>query len=283
MSYRPWLTPAALLCLAAVPATVAGQDAPARVSPPPVLQIFIESLKPGKGAAHTKVEAGWPAAFRKAKWPVHYLGLTSATGPGEAWFLTGYESYAAMETDQRNIEKNSLLSRELERLSQVDGDLLAGTRSVLAVYRPDLSYRPDIGVASMRYFGLTIINLKPGYDSAFVETRKLVHAAHEKANMDEHWAMYQVTSGMPGTTYLLLLPMKSLQEVDLAQESHGKPYGDALGDAGRRQLQEFTRAGVASSETKLLAFSPKMSYPSDEWVAQDPEFWRPKTVTAAAP
>lgn len=283
MPYRPWLTPAALLCLAAAPATVAGQDAPPSQSPPPVLQIFIESVKPGKGAAHTKVEAGWPAAFRKAKWPVHYLGLTSSTGPGEAWFLTGYESYAAMETDQRNIEKTPVLSRELERLSQVDGDLLAGTRSVLAVYRPDLSYRPDISVAPMRYFGLTIITLKPGYDSAFAEARKLVHAAHEKANMDEHWAMYQVTSGMPGTTYLLFLPMKSLQEVDLAQESHGKPYGDALGDAGRRQLQEFARTGVASSETKLLAFSPKMSYPSDEWVAQDPEFWRPKAVTAAAP
>jgi hypothetical protein len=243
----------------------------------------VESVKPGKGAAHEKVEIGWPQAFRKAKWPTHYLAMTSMSGPAEAWYMTGYDSYAAWETDQQNVEKTPTLVRELERLAQVDGELLSGTRGVLAVYRPDLSYRPDIDVAQMRYFALTIITLKPGYDSAFADVRKLVHAGHEKANMDEHWAMYQVTSGMPGSTYLLLIPMKSLQEADVAQESHGKPYGDALGESGRQQLREFARTATASSETKLFAFSPKMSYPSDEWVKRDPKFWAPKAVAAAKP
>jgi hypothetical protein len=251
--------------------------------PPKVLQIFVESVKPGKGAAHEKVEIGWPAAFRKAKWPTHYLAMTSTTGPGEAWFLSGYDSYAALETDQKNVEKTPALSRELERLSTVDGELLAGTRGILATYRPDLSYRPEVDIATMRYFALTIMTLKPGYDSAFADTRKVVHAGHEKANMDEHWAMYQVASGMPGSTYLLLIPMKSLQEADVAQESHGKPYGDALGETGRQQLREFARTAMASSETKLFAFSPKMSYPSDQWVASDPSFWAPKPVAAAKP
>jgi hypothetical protein len=36
-----------------------------------VLQIFREQVKPGKGAAHETVEAGWPKAFAKAKWPTH--------------------------------------------------------------------------------------------------------------------------------------------------------------------------------------------------------------------
>jgi hypothetical protein len=281
MSHRPWLAPVVLLCLASAPAVAAAQEASANQSPPKVLQIFVESVKPGKGTAHEKVEIGWPAAFRKAKWPTHYLAMTSMSGPGEAWFLSGYDSYAALEADQANVEKTPVLARELERLSQADGDLLSGTRGVLASYRPDLSYRPDINVGSMRYFALTIITLKPGYDSAYADIRKLVHAAHEKANMDEHWAMYQVSSGMSGSTYLLWIPMKSLQEADLAQESHGKPYGDALGESGRSQLREFARTGLVSSETKLFAFSPKMSYPRDEWVAQDPKFWTPKTATSA--
>jgi hypothetical protein len=283
MSHRAWLAPLTFLCLASVPAVVAAQQATSSQSPPKVMQIFVESVKPGKGAAHEKVEIGWPQAFRKAKWPSHYLAMTSMSGPGEAWFLGGYESFAALETDLRNVEKTPTLSRELERLSQVDGELLSGTRGILAVYRPDLSYRPDIDIAQMRYVALTIMTLKPGYDSAFADVRKLVNAGHEKANMDEHWAMYQVTSGMPGPAYLLMLPMKSLQEADAAQESHGKPYQDALGEAGRRELREFTRAGMATSETKLFAFSPKMSYPSDEWVASDPQFWNPKAVTGAKP
>ena len=282
MLYRAWLAPAALLCLATSPAPTVAQEASSQ-SPPKVLQIFVESVKPGKGAAHEKVEIGWPQAFRKAKWPTRYLAMTSLSGPGEAWFMSGYESFAALEADQKNIEKAPTLAKELERLSQLDGELLSGTRGVLAVYRPELSYRPDIGLADMRYFALTIITLKPGYDSAFADVRKLVHAGHDKANMDEHWAMYQVTSGMTGPAYLLLIPMKSLQEADVAQESHGKPYGDALGDAGRKQLRDFGRTAVESTETKLFAFSPKMSYPSDEWVAQDPQFWTPKTVAAAKP
>lgn len=283
MPHRAWLAPVAFLCLASAPAVAAAQEAASSHGPPKVLQIFVESVKPGKGAAHEKVEIGWPAAFRKTKWPTHYLAVTSMTGPGEAWFLTGYESYAAFETDLRNVEKTPTLSRELERLSQVDGELLSGTRGILALYRPDLSYRPDIDIAQMRYFALIIITLKPGYDSAFADVRKLANAGHEKANLDEHWAMFQVTSGMAGNTYLLFIPMKSLQEADQAQENHGKPYQDALGEAGRQQLREFARAGQTASETKLFAFSPKMSYPSDEWVARDPQFWTPKPVTAAKP
>jgi hypothetical protein len=283
MPHRAWLAPVAFLCLASVPSVAAGQQATSSQSPPKVMQIFVESVKPGKGAAHEKVEIGWPQAFRKAKWPSHYLAMTSMSGPGEAWFLGGYDSFAALETDQRNVEKTPTLSRELDRLSQLDGELLSGTRGILAVYRPDLSYRPDIDIAQMRYVALTIMTLKPGYDSAFAEVRKLVHAGHEKAKMDEHWAMYQVTSGMPGPAYLLMIPMKSLQEADAAQESHGKPYQDALGATGRQQLRDFARAGMATSETKLFAFSPKMSYPSDKVVASDPEFWTPKAATAAKP
>jgi hypothetical protein len=283
MTHRAWLAPVAFLCLASAPAVSAAQEASPTKSPPKVLQIFVESVKPGKSAAHEKVEIGWPAAFRKAKWPVHYLAMTSMSGPGEAWFMAPYESYAALETDQQNVEKTPTLARELERLSQVDGELLSGTRNLLAVYRPDLSYRPDIDIGQMRYFALTIITLKPGYDSAFADIRKVVNAGHDKANLDEHWAMYQVTSGMAGNTYLLFIPMKSLQEADQAQENHGKPYQDALGETGRQQLREFARTATATSETKLFAFSPKMSYPSDEWVASDPKFWAPKAVAASKP
>lgn len=283
MHHRVKRTSVVLLCLMSAPALAAAQEGAAGKGPPKVLQIFVESVKPGKGAAHTKVESGWPAAFRKANWPTHYLGMTSASGPGEAWFMAGYESFAAMEADQKNVEKNATLSKELERLSQVDGELLSGTRNVLAVYRPELSYRPEIDVATMRYFNVTMTTLKPGYDSAFADARKLVNAAHEKGSMDERWAVYQVVSGMPGSTYLLFYPMKTLQEADVFQEIHGKAYGDLLGMAGRQQLREFARTGVESSETRLFGFSPKMSYASPEWIASDPEFWTPKAVTAAKP
>jgi hypothetical protein len=276
------LAPLTLLLAASAPRAMRAQEA-ATAAPPKVLQIFVESIKPGKAAAHEKVEAGWPLAFRKAKWPSHYLAMTSMTGPSEAWFLSGYDSYAAWEADQKHVEQTPALGRELERLSLQDGELLSGTRGIVAVYREDLSYRPNITLGDMRYFTVSTITLRPGYDSAFADIRKLVQAGHDKTKMDEHWAMFQVVSGMPGSTYLLFLPMKSLKEADLAVDSHAKPYLDALGEDGRRQLREFARAGYANVESNLFAFSPKMSYPSDELASSDSIYWKPAVASAAKP
>jgi hypothetical protein len=276
-------TAAATFLFLAPALTPSFAQTPAPAGPPKVLQIFREQVKPGKGAAHEKVEAGWPKAFAKAKWPTHYIALSSMTGPPEAWFLSGYESFAAMGADQQNVEQTPALLRELDQLAAQDGELLTGTRSITAVYREDLSYRPSVNIGEMRYFTITMFTLRPGYDSAFAESRKLVHAGHEKARMDEHWAMFQVTSGMVTPTYLLFLPMKALQEADLAQESHAKPYQDALGPEGRRQLREFSQAGVQSTESYLFQMSPKMSYPSKEVVAADPAFWTPKPAAATKP
>ena len=282
MPYRIPLGTVAFLCLASPP--LVAQEASANQGPPNVLQVFIESVKVGKGTAHEKLEMGWPQAFRKAKWPTHYIGTTTATGMPEAWFLSGYESFAALETDQQNVGKNAALSRELERLAGLDGDLLSNTRGILAVYKPALSYRAAVDIGKTRYFSLNIVTLKPGYDSAFADTRKLILDAHEKANLDEHFAVYQVVSGIPGPAYLIMIPMQSLKEVDEFMAGHdSKPYRDAIGEAGRKQLQEFARTGMVSGENRLLAFSPKMSYPSDEWVASDPEYWKPKVATAAKP
>lgn len=276
------LAPLALLLGMSSPVAVPAQE-PASSGPPKVLQIFVESVKPGKGAAHEKVEAGWPQAFRKAKWTTHYLAMTSMTGPQEAWFLSGYDSYAAWEADQKHVEQTPVLGRELDRLSLLDGELLSGTKGIVAVYREDLSYRPNIKLGEMRYFTVTTFTVRPGYDSAFADIRKLVQAGHEKTKMDEHWAMFQVVSGMPGSTYLLFLPMKSLQEADVAVDTHGKPYLDALGEDGRRQTREFARTGYASVESDLFAFNPKMSYPSKELASSDPAYWSPPAASPAKP
>lgn len=274
--------PFTLFLAAMSPGTMRAQEA-ASIAPPKVLQIFVESVKPGKGAAHAKIEAGWPLAFRKAKWPVHYMAMTSMTGPSEAWFLSGYDSYSAWEADQKHVEQTPALERELQRLSLEDGELLSGTRSIVAVYREDLSYRPNFKLSEMRYYTVTTMTVRQGYDSAFADIRKLVQAGHDRTKMDEHWAMFQVVSGMPSSTYLLFLPMKSLNEADVAVASHGKPYLDAIGADGRRQVQEFARAGYVSVESNLFAFSPKMSYPSEEVASGDPTYWKPAVASAVKP
>src|SRR5215813_14614374 len=67
---------------------------------PKVLQITREFTKPGKaGAVHEKAESAFVQAMAHAKWPTHYMGMTSLTGKQRALFLTQYTTFEAWEKD----------------------------------------------------------------------------------------------------------------------------------------------------------------------------------------
>jgi len=130
---------------------------------------------------------------------------------------------------------------------------------------------------------LTVVSVRSGHIQDWEELRKTLNAAHEKANIDEHWSVYQVTSEAATGTFLVFTPHKSAKELDEAPKIHGQTYQDALGDDGRKKLPELTAASVQSSDTNLFAFSPRMSYPPDPWVNADPAFWAPRAKAAAKP
>ena len=249
-------------------------------NPPKVLQIFREEVKPGKGAAHVVVEAGWPAAFARANWPTHYVAMTSTTGPSEAWFVSGYDSFAAIEKDQQAVEKATVLNAALDQLSAKDGELLSGTRNVTAVFRPDLSYRTNaVNVAEARYVRVSTVRVRLGHTDAFVERQKTAMAAHDKANTGAHWTIYEVVGGMPAGTFLVFSSMKSLAEADV---DFGKAFRDAMGEENMAKRMQFARDSLLLVESNVFAFSPKMSYVSQEWVAANPDFWAPKSQAQVA-
>src|SRR5437660_10502176 len=93
--------------------------------PPTVLVIAREFVKPGKaGMIHHRSDTAFVQAFATAKWPTHYLAINSMSGKPRSLFLTGYDSFEAMEKDNKAAEKNAGLSAALERASLNDGELL---------------------------------------------------------------------------------------------------------------------------------------------------------------
>ena len=64
---------AGALPLLLVGSTLRAQNAP-QDQPPPLLQIFREEVKVGRGGAHTQTEAGWPRAFVKAGIKNYHVG-----------------------------------------------------------------------------------------------------------------------------------------------------------------------------------------------------------------
>jgi hypothetical protein len=271
---------AALGGLAAA-STLHAQTAAPATAPPRVIRIYREVIKPDHGPAHAKTEAMLPAAFAQARWPSHYLAMTSASGPGEAWFISPWESYAAYEADAKAIEKNAALLAAFDRLAAEDAVHVADATTLFAGYREDLSYRAGVNMARMRHVMLVTFRVKPGRGEDFAAARKIVQAAHEKAGLDEHWLTYEVTAGAPTGTYLLFLPMESMAALDSAREIHGKAYADALGAENERKVADLMNASLEGSTTTLFAFSPAMSYAPDEWKAAD-VYWAPPAERAAA-
>jgi hypothetical protein len=261
----------------------AAQEKPqGNVSIPKVLQITREFTKPGKaGMVHDKAESAFVQAMSRAKWPTHYLGMTSLSGKQRALFLTRYESFEAWEKDSAAVEKNSTLSAALDRAGMADGELLDSMDQGVFVFNEELSLRPKADISLMRYMEISVFHVRPGHDKGWNDLVKVVKAAYEKAVPEAHWGTFQQIYGGEGGTYLVLTAHKSLSEVDHGFQED-KQFEAAMGEDGMKKLDELFAASVESSQQQLFAFNPRMSYVADEWIKADPDFWKPKAAAASA-
>ncbi|MBZ5629412.1 MAG: hypothetical protein LAO06_11170 [Acidobacteriia bacterium] len=268
-----------------VPAAAQNYADSAASAPPPLLQIFREEVKPGKGPAHEKSEASWAAAYKQANLKYYYVGTTTMSGPSEAWFFSAYGSMEDAEKATALLSANKTAQADVDRINATDGELLTGARSWYAFYSPELSYRPNFNLGEYKYFMVDTYRIKLGHYEQFAAMRKAVNAAHEKAGLDEHMLVYNVGLGAPGGTYLVFEPMKSLKEWDEAGKTHGKgsAYYEAVGDDGRKMFTSFLRDDEQFFVRDFLAISPAMSVVSEKVMAANPSFWKPKTGMAKAP
>ncbi len=268
------LTRSAFLLVAAVPIVSQAQTGPGGPQDPPkVLTIFREMVKPGKGPAHAEWEKGWPAAYKKANYPTPYVGMTSMSGPSEAWYLIGYESWDAMERDNARSDANATLTAALHKLSAGDSEYLSDSRAVIAEYVPDLSYRPKVDLSKARYMDVSTFRMRPGHDADFGKVAAMFVDAYTKANIDAPWAVYRVVTGMLGTTYFVMTPMRSLAMMDRGAADF-KAWSEKMGPEGMAAMNKMVSDGVLVADDQIFSFSPAMSYVSAAFKAGDPSFWK---------
>jgi hypothetical protein len=271
-----------VLCVSLVGVPMLSAQESGSTPPPNFIQIVREEVKPGKGAAHAKWETGYPRAFEKGKYSNNYTALVTRFGPNEAWYISRLDSFAQKARTDQEISGNATMQAELDQLDSRDGDFLTGIRTIIARYRADLSHRPGVNIPLMRCFAITIVRIRPGHNAEFEESRKIIKAAHEKAGVKDNHSVYQVISGFPAGTFLILTPYRTLADADNTPELHGKEFQDAIGTDGEKKLQEMSASDTISAETYFFEVDPKMSYPSKETIAADPAFWAPKPALAAA-
>ena len=243
-----------------------------QMGPPKVLRIGREDVKPGKGFAHEKYEASWTQAAIKTKQASPYLGMTSLNS-NEAWWLTGYASFADLEKDSNNATLNAVDAQ----FEPGDAEYVSNNHTVIARYREDLSFGIEpLGAA--HGFTVSTVRVRPGHNAEYEEIRKTVKQAVESANVKGvHSAVFQVVAGAPAGTFLVFSPFTSLAERDRPNEA----MSAAMRDLGPK-VADLQSKAILSSEAQIFTFNPKFSNPSPDMVAAAPDFWHPKAAMAKA-
>ena len=232
--------------------------------PPPILELV---QKPGYAAAAVKPYADARAA-------VNVVGLTAVTGIPETWFLEMHPNYTSLET----LDQALNTAGAPRTAGAVDGgqdDILAPARTLIAVYQPQWSYRPEQATrqfAMARYVQVTVYRLRNASEATFDKIVNLRRGSMESVNLDRPDIAYQVVSGVAAGTYIFLSPMATLRGLD-----EGVPdtpaYAQRLADERAKVLASTSPADI-SREHLLFRVEPRLSYVSEEFAAADREFWR---------
>jgi hypothetical protein len=259
----------------------AAQDTSAK--PPAVLQITREYVKPGKGGLqHDKSEAAFVALVNKAKLQGHYVALNSMSGKSRALYIARYPSFAAWEADNKIVDKNPGLNAEFDRAAAADGDLLESLDQSVFTYDEDLSYHPHPDISHARYYEITVFHVRPGHRKDWYDVTKAYKEANDKAGTTQHWAAYEMAYGGEAGTYIAITARDSMAEIDTGI-AEGKKIMAALGgEEGMRKLDEAFWAALDSAHSEFFAINPKQSYPEEQWLKGDPEFWKPKAGEVAS-
>ena len=249
---------------------------------PAMLQIGIEEIKLGRDVEHGKNEAGWPAAFTKAKSKYNYLALVSMTGRNEVWYVSPYANHAAMADGMKANEDDPALAAELARLYKADAEFLASFRSLQARGRPDLSYGTFPNLAKQHFTEITWFRVRPGHEAGFEAASKAYGSAAKRSAPTTSYRVYEVIAGVPGPTYLIFSSVGGFAEFDKGMAAGEATMKGATKDE-MNTLTKFSAEGVLNTETQRFRVDPAQSFVPKETRDQDPAFWYPKKPAAKTP
>lgn len=251
-------------------------------SQPNYLNIVREEVKLGRAADHERIEAGWPAAYEKAKSPDYYLAYVSTTGRPEAWYIAPFDSYKALGDSVKRESDDAVLAAELKRLQRADADVLNNLTVIQARARKDLSMGAFPDLAKTRLVQISIFRVRPGHERGFEGAAKAYGSAAKRSAPNASYRVYEVVAGMPGPTYLVISSTQSFADMDRA-EGEGMATMKGATPEERTALEKFSTEGLLNVETQRFRIDPGMSYVPKETRAADPAFWTPKKPTPPKP
>jgi hypothetical protein len=238
--------------------------------PPPIIQL---TRKPGIGGKAIR-------PYADAKAAVDVIALTAMTGPPETWLVELHLTFGSIEDLDRGLTAVSPLRSAGDSSDSLRDDVLAPSRTMIATYQPNWSYRPDQAIRQFpkaRYFHVSIYRIRAGTEADFGELVKLRRASQDSVNLDRPEIAYDVISGEPSGTFIFLAPITSLKTLDEGV-APTPVYAEGLADARSKARAKVAPDSELSREHLMFRVEPRLSYVSDGFASIDPDFWRPKAA-----
>lgn len=279
-----WLV-AALLWIA-IPAIASAQDEafPTVAGAPPQMLVLVHrEFLPGKSPERNKLEAAIARACNQLVVPNSWIDLESVTGSPEALSFDPFDTFEQMEAAYGDWTQIFASHPDLARMQDEVKALVSSERTIIAVRRDDLGYRPQfIDFSKARFVRVLEVRVFPGRERDFAEAFRILAGAYEKIHADTPWVVYQVNAGMPAPAFLIFLPMRSLAKNDDLLEWR-RTLREAEGEEATQRMEQIARDAYAGTESNLYVLSPEMSHVSREFAEGDPGFWSSKSPAAAKP
>jgi len=275
-----WLRSMAGLSLV-LAGSLAAQAQTAATMPPNILSIQTDNIKPYADGPYDKVASEYPALSRKLEDPTHVLGLEGLTGSPRAIYLTGFDSYEALQKNEEWLAEDSAADAKFDALDARVAPYLSEVNYAIWHYRPDLSNNVTAAdLPRSHYWEVIVYHMRAGHVEEFEKLTKLYRDTKLKIGQSVPWTIYESQMGVTDS-YLVLKPMASLKDED-AFLARDKDFNAALGDDGKSQMNKLSEESVASVEDNIWMVIPEWSYVDKSWIDADPQFWAPTTKSAAA-
>ena len=273
---KKWLCSVAGLALAGSMAAHAQTPA---VPPPNILNIETINIKAYQDEPYDKIASEYPALLEKLKDPTHVLAMEALTGSPRAIYLSGYDSFEALQKSEEWLLGDAATDAKFDALDARAAASISEVHNTIWHYRPDLSNNvAGADLPHSHYWEVIIFHMRSGHDEQFEELTKLHRDANLKIGQNIPWATYEGAMGVTNA-YLVLVPMKSLKDQDTAL-AHKKDFGAALGDEGRGRMNKLSEENVASVEDNIWMVIPEWSYVEKSWIEADPQYWAPPEPSA---
>jgi hypothetical protein len=240
--------------------------AQALTDPPPIVQVV---RKPGFASSAVRPYADARAA-------VNVVGLSAVTGLPETWFVETHLNFTSIEELDKSLNAVGA-PRAAGGFEGGQDDVLAPARTMIAVYQPGYSYRPEQAartIARARYMQVTVYRVRGATETDFAALVNLRRANLDSVNLDRPDIAYEVISGAPSGTFIFFSPIVSLRSMD-----EGVPntpvYAQGIAEARAKAKASSAPADIGR-EHLLFRLEPRLSYVSDDFAEADTAFWRGK-------